>query len=137
MNLRKAANHSYLVQKPYEYSTENLISSSGKLLLLDAMLKRLNTQGHRVLLFSDFVIVLDIIEEYLEYRKYNYLRLDGQVGIDQRKIDIDNFNSNNDIFIFIISTRAGGLGINLASADTIILYDTAWVYKIYFSSIFL
>ena len=128
MDLRKVANHPYLVQKPYEYSTQHLISSSGKLLLLDAMLKRLNVQGHRVLLFSDFVLVLDILEEYLEYRKYNYLRLDGQVNIDQRKNDIDNFNTNNDIFIFLISTRAGGLGINLAAADTVILYDTAWVY---------
>lgn len=77
-------------------------------------------------------MMLDILEEYLTMRNHQHIRLDGTYGLDERQVNIKEFNSNQDIFIFLISTKAGGLGINLASADTVIIYDSDWVRKIMF-----
>jgi len=106
---------------------EDLIRASGKLLVLDAMLEKLKVRGHKVLLFSTMTTLLDMIENYLSLRDYNYVRLDGATKIDTRKENINNFNKDSDIFLFLISTRAGGVGLNLASADTVIIYDSDWV----------
>ncbi|EFN82007.1 Lymphoid-specific helicase [Harpegnathos saltator] len=128
---KKIVNHPYLIQCPLDSIglpkvDDDLIKSSGKLLVLDAMLAKLKAQGHKVLLFSTMTMILDIIEDYLSLRDYKYLRLDGNDNIELRKRNIDNFNNNKDIFLFLISIRAGGIGLNLAAADTVIIYDSDW-----------
>lgn len=88
-------------------------------------LKKLYNENHKVILFSQFTTLLDILEDYLNYRKYKYCRLDGSTPIEVRDENIKNFqNPNSDLFIFILSTRAGGLGITLTAADTVIIYDS-------------
>ncbi|RLU14719.1 hypothetical protein DMN91_012606 [Ooceraea biroi] len=128
---RKIVNHPYLVHCPLDdvglpKIDEELIRSSGKLLVLDAMLAKLKAQGHKVLLFSTMTMILDMIENYLSLRDYYYVRLDGMTKIDMRKENIQTFNNDSDVFLFLISTRAGGIGLNLASADTVIIYDSDW-----------
>ncbi|KAF3620379.1 hypothetical protein FXO38_04657 [Capsicum annuum] len=104
-----------------------LLESSGKLQLLDKMMVRLKEQGHRVLIYSQFQHMLDLLEDYCNYRKWQYERIDGKVGGAERQIRIDRFNARNSSrFCFLLSTRAGGLGINLATADTVIIYDSDW-----------
>ncbi|KRY77140.1 SWI/SNF-related matrix-associated actin-dependent regulator of chromatin subfamily A containing DEAD/H box 1B [Trichinella pseudospiralis] len=103
--------------------SENAINDSGKLIALDGILAEAKQQGNKVLLFSQFVIVLDVLEEFLTLKQIRYLRLDGQTPVVERQPLIDMFNSSEDIFIFLLSTRAGGLGINLTSANVIVLYD--------------
>jgi len=110
---------------------EKLVNSCGKLALLDRLMLAKQKQGSRVLVFTQFTLTLDILEEYLNYRfgrmGVAYLRLDGQTGRIQREMDMRSFNKPGcDIFCYIISTRAGGQGINLATADTVVLYDTCW-----------
>ncbi|KAL0119730.1 hypothetical protein PUN28_007876 [Cardiocondyla obscurior] len=131
MMYRKIVNHPYLIHWPKDGTglpevDNNLIRSSGKLLVLDAMLEELKKQGHKVLLFSTMTMILDVIEDYLTLRNYNYVRLDGLTKIEARKTKIDQFNNDPDMFMFLISTRAGGVGLNLASADTVIIYDSDW-----------
>ncbi|XP_063364496.1 SWI/SNF-related matrix-associated actin-dependent regulator of chromatin subfamily A containing DEAD/H box 1 homolog [Cydia amplana] len=100
----------------------SLILDSGKFLKLDEMLPKLKEDGHRVLVFSQFTMMLDVIEPYLIHRQYRYLRLDGQTAVTDRQDLIDQYNAE-DIFVFLLSTRAGGLGINLTAADTVIIHD--------------
>jgi hypothetical protein len=130
LQLRKICNHVFLmpggVPEPY-YINEDVVGGSGKLLMLDRMLPRLKANGHRVLLFSQFTSMLDILEDYCELRGYSYVRLDGETNRVKRRLDVRRFNApKTSLFIFLISTRAGGLGLNLASADTVILYDSDW-----------
>lgn len=129
---KKIVNHPYLIHWPLDYCglpkiDNDLIRSSGKLLVLDAMLAKLKAQDHKVLLFSTMTMILDVIEDYLSLRDYNYVRLDGRIKIDERKTNIHNFNSDSEVFLFLLSTRAGGVGLNLTSADTVIIYDSDWV----------
>merc|ERR1719394_2240499 len=91
--------------------------------LLDDMLPKIRGRGDRVLIFSQFTMLLDVLERYLKIRGHRYLRLDGQTPVQERGDLIDKFNKEEDIFIFILSTRAGGLGINLTAANTVILHD--------------
>jgi len=112
---------------------EDLVRASGKLLVLDVMLAKLKVRDHKVLLFSTMTTILDMIENYLSLRDYNYVRLDGTTKIDTRKENIYNFNNDSNIFLFLISTRAGGVGLNLASADTVIIYDSDWVCFLIYS----
>nr|CAD7425837.1 unnamed protein product [Timema monikensis] len=102
---------------------ESVILESGKFLKLDEMLPALKRDGHRVLIFSQFVIMLEILEAYLTIRGHLYLRLDGNTPVTTRQDLIDEFNNNSDLFVFLLSTRAGGLGINLTAADTVIIHD--------------
>nr|CAD7446457.1 unnamed protein product [Timema bartmani] len=102
---------------------ESVILESGKFLKLDEMLPALKRDGHRVLIFSQFVIMLEILEAYLTIRGHLYLRLDGSTPVTTRQDLIDEFNNNPDLFVFLLSTRAGGLGINLTAADTVIIHD--------------
>ncbi|KII67222.1 putative global transcription activator SNF2L1 [Thelohanellus kitauei] len=132
MQLRKCCNHPYLFSNADidvsidEYGAQ-IVENSGKMKVLDKLLPRLKSEGSRVLLFSQMTRVLDILEDYLVYRRYKYCRLDGMTPHDVRTKSIHNFNApNSDIFMFILSTRAGGLGINLATADVVILYDSDW-----------
>ncbi|KAK3274685.1 hypothetical protein CYMTET_17141 [Cymbomonas tetramitiformis] len=108
-----------------------LLASSGKLALLDRLLVRLQREGSRVLLFSQWTQTLDVLQEYVEWRfgKVNeaYLRLDGSTNRIARELDVRTFNAKDShIFVYLISTKAGGQGINLATADTVVLYDSCW-----------
>ncbi|XP_076870875.1 chromodomain-helicase-DNA-binding protein 1-like [Brachyhypopomus gauderio] len=126
MQLRKCVNHPYLFDgvepEPFEIG-EHLVEASGKLSLLDTMLAHLLEGGHRVLLFSQMTRMLDIMQDYLEYRGYSYERLDGSVRGEERNLAIKNF-STKDVFIFLLSTKAGGVGMNLTAADTVIFMDS-------------
>jgi len=102
---------------------ESLVCGSGKMKELDLLLPKLKAQGDRVLIFSQFVIMLDVLEIYLNVHKYRFLRIDGSTKAEDRQMLIDRYNNDNEIFIFLLSTRAGGLGINLTSANTVILHD--------------
>ncbi|XP_019407156.1 PREDICTED: DNA helicase INO80 isoform X1 [Crocodylus porosus] len=105
---------------------ESLITDSGKLYALDLLLTRLKSQGHRVLIYSQMTRMIDLLEEYMVYRKHTYMRLDGSSKISERRDMVADFQNRNDIFVFLLSTRAGGLGINLTAADTVIFYDSDW-----------
>ncbi|KAL2256102.1 hypothetical protein VTK26DRAFT_2188 [Humicola hyalothermophila] len=106
---------------------ESIVTSSGKMLLLDRLLPALFEGGHKVLIFSQFKTQLDILEDYCtELRKWPVCRIDGGVAQEDRRDQIREFNTNPELKIFLLSTRAGGQGINLASADTVILFDSDW-----------
>ncbi|CAM4625932.1 unnamed protein product [Leuciscus chuanchicus] len=126
MQLRKCVDHPYLFDgvepEPFEMG-EHLVEASGKLSLLDTMLAYLQEGGHRVLLFSQMTRMLDILQDYLEHRGYSYERLDGSVRGEERNLAIKNF-STKDVFIFLLSTKAGGVGMNLTAADTVIFVDS-------------
>ncbi|CAM9282239.1 unnamed protein product [Chrysoparadoxa australica] len=131
MQLRKCCNHPYLFpgveDRNQDPMGEHLIESCGKLRLLDKLLKRLKEKGHRVLVFSQMTKMLDILEDFLVMRGYLYCRIDGDTSYDQREDYIDSYNAKGSAkFVFLLSTRAGGLGINLQTADTVILYDSDW-----------
>ncbi|ONM32115.1 ISWI chromatin-remodeling complex ATPase CHR11 [Zea mays] len=131
MQLRKCCNHPYLFQgaepgPPYT-TGEHLIENAGKMVLLDKLLPKLKERDSRVLIFSQMTRLLDILEDYLMYRGYQYCRIDGNTGGEDRDASIEAFNSpGSEKFVFLLSTRAGGLGINLATADVVVLYDSDW-----------
>ncbi|KAI5004690.1 hypothetical protein ZWY2020_031933 [Hordeum vulgare] len=131
MQLRKCCNHPYLFQgaepgPPYT-TGDHLVETAGKMVLLDKLLPKLKDRDSRVLIFSQMTRLLDILEDYLVYRGYQYCRIDGSTGGDDRDASIDAFNKpGSEKFVFLLSTRAGGLGINLATADVVILYDSDW-----------
>ncbi|XP_060967508.1 chromatin-remodeling ATPase INO80 isoform X1 [Cannabis sativa] len=108
------------------FDPAKLLTDSGKLQTLDILLKRLRANNHRVLLFAQMTKMLNILEDYMNYRKYKYLRLDGSSTIMDRRDMVRDFQHRNDIFVFLLSTRAGGLGINLTAADTVIFYESDW-----------
>ncbi|KAL0970047.1 hypothetical protein UPYG_G00236430 [Umbra pygmaea] len=143
MELRKCCNHPFLVKGAEEMITaqlstvfdphspdfplQTLVHSAGKLVLLDKLLPKLKAGGHKVLIFSQMVKVLGILEDYVTRKGYLYERLDGQVASDQRQAAIDRFSKpDSQQFLFLICTRAGGQGINLTAADTCIIYDSDW-----------
>ena len=98
----------------------------GKLQKLDSLLRDLQAGGHRALIFTQMTRVLDILEQFLNIHGHRYLRLDGSTKIEQRQILMDRFNRDDRILVFILSSRSGGLGINLTGADTVIFYDLDW-----------
>lgn len=104
----------------------SFISDSGKLSTLDKLLFKLKEEGHRVLIYFQMTKMMDLFEEYLVKKEYNYLRLDGSSKINHRKELVEEWQKNSDVFVFILSTRAGGVGINLTAADTVIFYDSDW-----------
>uniref|UniRef100_A0A8C1HTX2 Chromodomain helicase DNA binding protein 4a n=1 Tax=Cyprinus carpio carpio TaxID=630221 RepID=A0A8C1HTX2_CYPCA len=136
MDLKKCCNHPYLfpvaameaAKMPNGmYEGSALTKSSGKLLLLQKMMRRLKEGGHRVLIFSQMTKMLDLLEDFLENEGYKYERIDGSITGGMRQEAIDRFNAPGaPQFAFLLSTRAGGLGINLATADTVIIYDSDW-----------
>ncbi|KAL9645087.1 hypothetical protein ABK040_004578 [Willaertia magna] len=131
MQLRKCCNHPYLFDgaepgPPYTLG-DHLINNSGKMVLLDKLLIRLKEQGSRVLIFTQMTRVLDILEDYCFFKSYEYCRIDGQTSSELREAHLEEFNKEGSSkFIFLLSTRAGGLGINLATADTVVIYDSDW-----------
>ncbi|XP_069039199.1 chromodomain-helicase-DNA-binding protein 4 isoform X1 [Lepisosteus oculatus] len=136
MDLKKCCNHPYLfpvaaMEAPKMpngmYDGSALTKAAGKLLLLQKMLKKLKEGGHRVLIFSQMTKMLDLLEDFLEHEGYKYERIDGGITGGMRQEAIDRFNAPGaPQFCFLLSTRAGGLGINLATADTVIIYDSDW-----------
>nr|XP_021528366.1 chromodomain-helicase-DNA-binding protein 1-like isoform X3 [Aotus nancymaae]XP_021528367.1 chromodomain-helicase-DNA-binding protein 1-like isoform X3 [Aotus nancymaae] len=124
--LRKCVDHPYLFDgvepEPFEVG-DHLIEASGKLHLLDKLLAFLYSRGHRVLLFSQMTQMLDILQDYMDYRGYSYERVDGSVRGEERHLAIKNFGQQ-PIFVFLLSTRAGGVGMNLTAADTVIFVDS-------------
>lgn len=137
MELKKASNHPFMFpnaedkilagKERSEDVLKGLITSSGKMMLLDQLLTKLKKDNHRVLIFSQMVKMLDILGDYLHLRNYQFQRLDGTIAAGPRRMAIDHFNAaNSDDFCFLLSTRAGGLGINLMTADTVILFDSDW-----------
>jgi DNA helicase INO80 len=107
-------------------SMRRFVTDSGKLAKLDELLRELKEGGHRVLLYFQMTRMIDLMEEYLTYRNYKYCRLDGSTKLEDRRDTVADFQTRPEIFIFLLSTRAGGLGINLTSADTVIFYDSDW-----------
>lgn len=103
-----------------------LILDSGKLAKLDKLLAELKANGHRVLVYFQMTRMIDLMEEYLSFRQYKYLRLDGSSTISERRDMVSDWQTRPDFFIFLLSTRAGGVGINLTAADTVIFYDCDW-----------
>ncbi|CAH8517302.1 unnamed protein product [Schistosoma turkestanicum] len=136
MELKKCCNHAHLIAPPSEvdqqYQTKedrlrSFLRGSGKGTLLDKLLQRLKSKGHRVLIFSQMVRMLDLIADYLSLRGWGFQRLDGSIRGEVRKQALDHFNCEGSTdFCFLLSTRAGGLGINLATADTVIIFDSDW-----------
>ncbi|KAK9239719.1 SNF2 family N-terminal domain-containing protein [Lipomyces kononenkoae] len=134
MQLRLVCDSPHLFYNPWddphskvEVPDESIVNDSGKMLLMDRLVPELFKRGHKVLIFSQFRNMLDIIQDWAEIlRGWKVCRLDGQVKQEDRKLAIDNFNSNPKYKLFLLSTRAGGLGINLSSADTVILFDSDW-----------
>ncbi|XP_065055431.1 chromodomain-helicase-DNA-binding protein 1-like [Rhopilema esculentum] len=126
LQLRKCCSHPYIFPgvepEPFEIG-DHLIEASGKLKLLDKLLAFLHTSGHRVLVFSQFTMMLDIVQDYLTYKGYTYERLDGSVRGEERYLAINNFNESDETFLFLLSTKAGGQGLNLMTADTVIFLD--------------
>eukprot|EP00924_Labyrinthula_sp_SR-Ha-C_P000515 augustus_masked-scaffold_27-processed-gene-1.2-mRNA-1 protein AED:0.03 eAED:0.03 QI:0/-1/0/1/-1/1/1/0/1102 len=131
MQLRKVCNHPYLFQgaepgPPY-FDGPHLWENSGKMLLLDKLLKKLKKNGDRVLIFSQMTRLLDILEDYMRYKQYEYCRIDGQTSGTDRDRFMNEFNEEDSTkFVFLLSTRAGGLGINLQTANIVVLYDSDW-----------
>uniref|UniRef100_A0A667YKP1 Chromodomain helicase DNA binding protein 7 n=1 Tax=Myripristis murdjan TaxID=586833 RepID=A0A667YKP1_9TELE len=145
MELRKCCNHPYLINGAEEkiveefrdshgggadmpdFALQAMIQAAGKLVLIDKLLPKLKAGGHRVLVFSQMVRCLDILEDYLIQRRYPYERIDGRVRGNLRQAAIDRFSRpDSDRFVFLLCTRAGGLGINLTAADTCIIFDSDW-----------
>ena len=141
MELRKCCNHPFLIKgaetelsKHFEGETplNQLVKSSGKMMLLDKLLPKLKQDGHRVLIFSQFRIMLNIIEDYMIMKGYLFERIDGAITGRKRQNAIDRYTNNKnedgkeEIFAMLLSTRAGGVGINLTAADTVIIFDSDW-----------
>jgi len=107
-------------------SFEKLVSDCAKLKKLDDLLCHLKKKDHRVLIFCQMTRMIDILEEYMAKRRYSYFRMDGSTNIADRRDMVNEFQTNRKIFAFLLSTRAGGLGVNLTGADTVIFYDNDW-----------
>merc|ERR1719412_3531360 len=136
MQLRKLCNHPFMFQHIEESYTNHtgmrdlgpdIYRSSGKFELIDRILPKMKESGHRILMFCQMTTCMTIIEDYFNYKGYKFLRLDGMTKADDRAEQLKQFNNpNSDIFIFLLSTRAGGLGLNLQTADTVIIFDSDW-----------
>jgi len=139
MELRKCCNHPFLIDgvqdEVLRHSTssdwlQGLVYHSGKMVLLDKILPKLRQEGHKVLIFSQFVRVLDVLERYVKAKGFPFERIDGRIRGNLRQSAIDRYqecgHSNQHRFVFLICTKAGGMGINLTSADTVIIFDSDW-----------
>lgn len=110
----------------YYLAMKDVILDSGKLATLDKLLEKLKSENHRCLVYFQMTKMIDLFEEYISYKQYKYLRLDGSSKISERRDMVQDWQTRPEIFIFLLSTRAGGLGINLTAADTVIFYDSDW-----------
>ena len=129
MQLRKVCNHPYMFEDLEEEGAEefgeHIVTNSSKMVFLDKLLIKVQTKSEKCILFSCFTTMLDILEDYCNMRGYKYCRLDGSTELEDRETQINDFQSeSSDKLIFLISTRAGGLGINLTAANHVVLYDS-------------
>lgn len=127
MQLRKACNHPLLfeTQEEEDIDVSKIAQEAGKMQLLEKLLENLLKRGHKALIFSQMTRILEILEAWLSYKKWGCYRLDGSTKQDDRREMIEQFNRGK-VPIFLLSTRAGGQGINLTAADTVIFYDSDW-----------
>ena len=129
-NERKLLTPGELIYKDVDYAKltgEQLVKSSGKFVLLSKLLPKLHSGGHKVLIFSQMVRVLDLLQELLQLNHYRYERLDGTTSASARTAAVDRFKRESfKRFVMLLSTRAGGLGLNLTAADTVIIFDSDW-----------
>mmetsp|Transcript_39793 Transcript_39793/g.35505 ORF Transcript_39793/g.35505 Transcript_39793/m.35505 type:complete len:144 (+) Transcript_39793:1054-1485(+) len=137
MQLRKCCNHPFLIKEieadllndcfTPEEKHRKMVESSGKLILLDKLLPKMKNEGKKVLIFSQFTQMLAILEDYLNYQGYRYEKIDGAVKSKERQSSIDRFNDpTKKRDVFLLSTKAGGLGINLTSANVVVIFDSDW-----------
>jgi len=132
MDMRKTVNHPYLIEYPltedgmFYDSGPDMVDICGKLQVFDQMIVKLVADGHKTLIFSQMTRMLDILGDYCTFKKWKFCRLDGTMNFIDRQANIDRFNKDPEYSIFLLSTRAGGLGINLTAADTCIIYDSDW-----------
>lgn len=132
MQLRKICNHPFIFEQiekkinPFGLNNHLLFTLSGKFEILNRILPKLKKTNHRVLIFFQMTQIMTIMEDFLNMQGFKYLRLDGNKRSDERAQLIDRFNNESEIFIFLLSTRAGGLGLNLTSADTVVIFDSDW-----------
>jgi len=132
MDMRKCVNHPYLIEYPitedgmFYDSGPDMVDICGKLQVFDQMIVKLVADGHKTLIFSQMTKMLDILGDYSNFKKWKFCRLDGSMNFIDRQANIDRFNQDPEYKIFLLSTRAGGLGINLTAADTCIIYDSDW-----------
>jgi SWI/SNF-related matrix-associated actin-dependent regulator of chromatin subfamily A member 5 len=131
MQLRKCCNHPFVFEgaemDPNQTTLEDLVAASGKLSVLDMLLQSLSKKKNRAVLFSQFTSMLDLVEDYCVARGWKFCRLDGNTDRARRNYLINRFNEpNSPYFLFLISTRSGGMGLNLQTADTCILFDSDW-----------
>ncbi|KAJ3147409.1 hypothetical protein HDU86_008024 [Geranomyces michiganensis] len=133
MQFRKVCNHPYVFPEveetlnPHGITDDNLWRVAGKFELLDRVLPKYKASGHRILMFFQMTQVMDIMEDYLRFKSHHFLRLDGHTKAEDRTVMLKMFNGKEDPpFIFLLSTRAGGLGLNLQTADTVIIFDSDW-----------
>lgn len=126
--MRKICNHPDLLEREHSHSNPDYGNPqrSGKMKVVAEVLKVWKEQGHRVLLFAQTQQILDILENFLITCEYKYRRMDGVTPVKQRMALIDEFNNSNDVFIFILTTKVGGLGTNLTGADRVIIFDPDW-----------
>ena len=134
IHLRKVVNHPYLVAHPYDQLaegkaliiSEETVEISGKMRILDKMLNHMIPKGHKILIYSQWVRILDLVQDLMEMREIKHVRLDGSRDLANREDSIDQFQTDVETKCFLITTRAGGLGINLTAADTVIIFDSDW-----------
>lgn len=137
MQLRKCCNHPFLLQgikeniigemPTVDHYFDKLLGSSGKMVFLHKMIQKFKIENKKILIFSQFTEMLKIIEEYLHFYKISFEKIDGSTKAKDRQRSIDRFNNNKDDFeVFLLSTKAGGIGINLTSARIVIIYDSDW-----------
>ena len=130
MQMRKICLHPYMFQELEPEGLpefgEHLVQASSKLSVTDLLIQKIVVEGEKVIIFSQFVLLLDILEDYCTFRDYGFVRLDGNSTVEERDQGMYAFNNDPNIFIYIVSTRAGGLGINLTAASNVIFYDSDW-----------
>eukprot|EP00698_Gefionella_okellyi_P018344 TRINITY_DN5489_c0_g1_i1.p1 TRINITY_DN5489_c0_g1~~TRINITY_DN5489_c0_g1_i1.p1 ORF type:complete len:1058 (-),score=201.19 TRINITY_DN5489_c0_g1_i1:134-3307(-) len=130
MQLRKCVNHPFLLASTAAEQAalgEDLIGSSGKMVVLDKLLTRLRKEGHKCLIYSQFTIMLDLLEEFCIVRGYKHLRLDGSTAVARRRYELSLFSKPDSAhFVYLVSTKAGAVGLNLQAADTVIMFDSDW-----------
>ncbi|RCN40765.1 protein, SNF2 family [Ancylostoma caninum] len=127
LSMAHTLTHTALVSSQLQFPELRLIEyDCGKLQALARLLRRLYVNKHRCLIFTQMSRMLDVLQAFLSYHGYQYFRLDGTTGIEQRQAMMERFNADTKIFCFILSTRSGGVGVNLTGADTVIFYDSDW-----------
>ncbi|KAI9722083.1 MAG: hypothetical protein M1828_004897 [Chrysothrix sp. TS-e1954] len=133
MQLRKLCNHPYVFEEvenqinPMGLTNDDIWRVAGKFELLDRILPKFKATGHRILMFFQMTQIMNIMEDYMRYRQFQYLRLDGSTKSDERADLLKDFNAEGSpYFVFLLSTRAGGLGLNLQTADTVVIFDSDW-----------